>query len=250
MPSPAPAAPSALLRELMAERNWPEVRIESARVLASVPDDETARLGEALSLPFTQARERLEALASHARDALVRASAAYQLGVHAQVAGDARYAWRCLRTAFLAGGSESITLRSAWRMEQIATPATLTADETAILPQLHTVASCAGRDTRRLCQAEDAAIQPASGVFSAPARMIVAFYKRAVAPAIGSRCSLTPSCSAYFLEASRKHGLLGFPMLADRLVREPSEVLKASHPVRVGRKTRYADPVEAHDFWW
>jgi len=74
---------------------------------------------------------------------------------------------------------------------------------------------------------------------------IVRMYRRWVGPAIGARCSLTPSCSEYFLQAGRRHGWLAFPMMADRLVREPSVVAAAE--VRIAG--RIADPLEDHDGW-
>ena len=83
------------------------------------------------------------------------------------------------------------------------------------------------------------------------ARGVVSFYRTFVGPAIGARCVLEPSCSRYFLEASRKHGILGLPMLADRLVREPD----ASAPDRPWVQTpsgqwRHPDPVADHDWWF
>lgn len=83
-----------------------------------------------------------------------------------------------------------------------------------------------------------------------PARVIVAVYRKIVGPAIGERCVLEPSCSRYFLEACRRHGLLGFPMIADRFVREPPE----SHSDRLVRRPdgtwRHSDPVSDHDWWF
>ena len=83
------------------------------------------------------------------------------------------------------------------------------------------------------------------------ARGVVWFYRTFVGTAIGDRCVLQPSCSRYFLQASRKHGLLGIPMTTDRFVREPD----ASAPDRPWVKTpsgewRHPDPVEDHDFWF
>lgn len=84
-----------------------------------------------------------------------------------------------------------------------------------------------------------------------PARAIVGLYRSAIRPAIGSRCNLEPGCSAYFLEASRRHGLTGIPMLADRLVREPGVNARGEYPVSMPSGTiRYADPIEDHDFWF
>jgi putative component of membrane protein insertase Oxa1/YidC/SpoIIIJ protein YidD len=80
-------------------------------------------------------------------------------------------------------------------------------------------------------------------------RWIVALYRSSIRPAIGSRCSLTPSCSEYFLQAGKAHGLLAFPIVADRLVREPGVVQDAEHPVQTGEHIRYADPLTDHNHW-
>ena len=88
------------------------------------------------------------------------------------------------------------------------------------------------------------------GLFSLPGRAVVRFYRAQVSPAIGSRCSLNPSCSEYFLQASRKHGLLGVPLIGDRFIREPDVVGAEETIVELPDGAyRIADPVEAHDFW-
>jgi len=75
-------------------------------------------------------------------------------------------------------------------------------------------------------------------------RVVVGFYREWIRPAIGSRCSLSPSCSEYFLTAARRHGWWAFPMMADRLVREPGLVSSAPDP-----NQRVSDPVDDHDWW-
>ena len=93
-------------------------------------------------------------------------------------------------------------------------------------------------------------VKPRHGPGAAFARAVVRFYRGFIASAIGARCVLEPSCSQYFLEASRKHGILGIPMIADRFVREPPE----SHSDRLIRtksgQWRHHDPVEDHDWWF
>ncbi len=79
---------------------------------------------------------------------------------------------------------------------------------------------------------------------------VVGFYRLFVGPAIGDRCVLEPSCSRYYLEASRKHGILGVPMVADRFVREPVE---SNSPRRIRMPDgswRHPDPVSDHDWWF
>ncbi|MFO7535377.1 MAG: membrane protein insertion efficiency factor YidD [Kiritimatiellia bacterium] len=80
-----------------------------------------------------------------------------------------------------------------------------------------------------------------------PVKGLVGFYRFAVAPAIGSRCILEPSCSRYAMESARQAGWLSIPMMGDRLIREPSVVQEAARPVRdAGGGIRYADPVADH----
>jgi putative component of membrane protein insertase Oxa1/YidC/SpoIIIJ protein YidD len=69
-----------------------------------------------------------------------------------------------------------------------------------------------------------------------------------IRPVIGNRCSLDPHCSEYFRQASLAHGLLGFPILADRFIREPS-VVQAATPIPVQEGVRYEDSLSDHDEW-
>lgn len=94
-----------------------------------------------------------------------------------------------------------------------------------------------------------AASRTASSTASWPGRALVWLYRTAIRPAIGARCSLDPSCSEYFLQSSRAHGLLGFTLAADRLVREPSVVHAHADPVAPGGNHRIPDPLSDHDFW-
>ena len=79
---------------------------------------------------------------------------------------------------------------------------------------------------------------------------VVGFYRFFVGPAIGDRCVLEPSCSRYYLEASRKHGILGVPMVADRFVREPVESNSPRHIRMPNGSWRHPDPVSDHDWWF
>ena len=83
------------------------------------------------------------------------------------------------------------------------------------------------------------------------ARGVVGFYRTFIGPALGSRCALEPSCSRYFILASRKHGLLGVPMTADRFVREPVVSAPDRPWIRNSEGAwRHPDPVEDHDWWF
>jgi putative component of membrane protein insertase Oxa1/YidC/SpoIIIJ protein YidD len=82
---------------------------------------------------------------------------------------------------------------------------------------------------------------------SLPIEALVGFYRLVVAPALGARCSLSPSCSSYSLQAARERGWLGIPMTADRLIREPSVVMAGKNPFKdANHRTLYPDPVSDH----
>jgi len=77
------------------------------------------------------------------------------------------------------------------------------------------------------------------------------FYRETISQVDGERCQMYPSCSAYSLEAIKKHGFfLGYVMTADRLIHESNEMDNAPKIKLKNGKERYYDPVEANDFWW
>jgi hypothetical protein len=80
-----------------------------------------------------------------------------------------------------------------------------------------------------------------------PVVVMVGFYRLMVAPALGSRCLLDPSCSRYSMQAARERGWLGIPMTGDRLIREPSVVVAREKPIEDEHgHVRFADPVSDH----
>jgi len=59
-----------------------------------------------------------------------------------------------------------------------------------------------------------------------------------------------PTCSAYGLQATERHGfILGIILTADRLIHESDEMSFAPM-VEVGGTVRFLDPVDNNDFWW
>lgn len=78
----------------------------------------------------------------------------------------------------------------------------------------------------------------------------VRFYQNHLSSVMGRRCPMYPSCSAYSIEAFKKHGLFaGIMMTADRLIHESNETAAAPQ-VMVNGEIRFFDPVAGNDFWW
>lgn len=96
-------------------------------------------------------------------------------------------------------------------------------------------------------------VQSASSVDNPAARLLVGavrFFQRHISPVDGDRCSMTPTCSHYSLQAIGKHGaLMGFVMSADRIVHEYDEQ-RFVPALWDGRRYRFYDPVENNDFWF
>lgn len=88
---------------------------------------------------------------------------------------------------------------------------------------------------------------------SAGARALLStirFYQRFISPVKGERCPMTPTCSAYAVEAIKKHGFfIGWMMTADRLIHEGDEKRSARAVVR-NNKVSFYDPVANNDFWF
>lgn len=88
-----------------------------------------------------------------------------------------------------------------------------------------------------------------SSITGRPVQWLISFYRSQISPAIGQRCSLTPSCSEYGMQSLKKHGVLGVAMIGDRLIREPDVVAEKPAPVRIGNRWFYTDAVSEHDWW-
>ncbi len=83
-----------------------------------------------------------------------------------------------------------------------------------------------------------------------PVKVMVGFYRLMVAPALGSRCVMEPSCSHFSMQAARECGWLGVPMTGDRLITEASMVVARHQPLTNAMgQVRFADPVSDHIGW-
>ncbi len=241
-----------LASELWAEGNWVGARREALRTLAMQPENERALLMAAMAgsqldpAPLQSAAETvLSHLADQAAEREVRQQAGYAFARSRWRAGDLTQAWTAYAGVFREASNRDLFLHSGCalfllRQQQ---PDLGFADP-ALLNQLATCRdlwSWELRDEVRVSGPKNEARLTAK-----PGEWIVRFYRSQIGPAIGHRCSLQPGCSAYFLEASRKHGLLGVPLIADRLVREPGVVSAAERPVVTGEEIRFQDPLKDH----
>jgi hypothetical protein len=204
-----------LAAELFAEGEWAAARTESRRTAPDAPEAARARLLAAMaSLRLgpdpKAARQELAALwRDEAVDLETRCMAAYEFGLaewtngaKAQALGGLKFAYVHTREPPLfwrAGCSLYFFLKAdkALRRAEAATWRSLQSCRDAWPPEVWR--ECRPRKRR------------GSSLASLPGRWVVRFYRAQIGPAIGARCDLHPSCSEYFLHASRAHGLLGVP---------------------------------------
>ena len=248
------AAPPALWESLFGERAWAECRREALR--AAPADPRAAVIADAclLRMPAQDVSGALGRLQSAAQDDRHPAAptAALEIGRHELQHRRIADAWpwfaRALVTTkdpdeFVEAGSALAWIGMRRRDLLRANP--------SLADQLASGRSLWTPDRVRAAAPGSNAGGPLGRLARLPAHTVVHMYRSAIRPAIGRRCNLEPSCSAYFLEASRRHGLAGIPMLADRLVREPGVNSRGEFPVlQPSGDIRYADPIENHDFWF
>ena len=250
------AGPAELAAELFAEGRWQECTRECQRAELVEPASTASQVLEAVAQLRLGRRDaatlgKLAALAAASTTALatdLRALAAFELGRVNWQQGDLTNAYRRCRAAFQGAVSPELFARSSRLLAELLRSEPGLGKEDPVLVQ--TVETCRPLWTPEVVG--EVLGTPAQGAFAVeakPVQWIVTLYRANIRPALGARCSLTPSCSEYFLQAGKKHGVLAFPMAADRLVREPSVVQAAEQPVPTGDAVRYADPVAQHDFW-
>ena len=80
---------------------------------------------------------------------------------------------------------------------------------------------------------------------------IVSIFKDHISAVDGDRCPSVPTCSAYGVEAFKKHGFfMGWMMTVDRLIHEGKEETTVSPLIYTNGKWRIYDPIKNNDFWW
>lgn len=254
-----------LARELFAESNFPACRLECQRQLQEFPADAEARLLKALA----ERRMGLDSsvvLRSLAEDPAVPPEiglrACYAWARSQWCAGDWRGAFACFHRVFNETKETALSIRAGCALSQLLRQhPELAREYPELRPQAETLRALFSREIISECRMPFSDIRPkpaeaaltdgqTPGAWSGrPGAWIIAFYQRQIRPALGERCSLSPSCSEYAREAFHKHGLLGFALAADRLFREPSVVAAAAKPIKLDGKLLYEDPLSAHDWW-
>lgn len=245
------ADPEPLVLSLFAEGDWSACRVEGLRAMRQAPDDPwpmllTAAATLRLNPADARAQAMLEAIAlDDARSVDLSAMAAYERGRASAAAGHAADAVPWLKQAFLTARDRALFLRAGRLLCRLDDSNDASVVDPALRDQLRAARPLwAGQ---RQDNALEDTMRPVVG--SAPGQWIVSFYRSQISPAIASRCALIPSCSEYFRLACIRHGLVGFPMGADRLIREPSVIASGPAPIAVGGELRFPDPVSDHDFW-
>jgi len=245
-----PGDPSIeLARSLFAEERWQECRTEAARRLAAAPRD-----AEAIYLKAAAERrcgiDSTKALRAVHEDPaapeLLRQLAACELARAKWQAGDPAGALPLFREVFDAAAQRDIFLEAACSIALIFRDNPRLASGNAGLKlQVRTCYPLFTPELRASCDPR----APRAGRAARLVGSLIGLYQSQVSPAIGSRCSLTPSCSRYATEAVRRHGLLGLAVYADRGYREPAVVARRERIVRDGDSIKVADPLDDHDWW-
>ena len=248
--------PLDLAADLFGEGQWASARVESLRVQAAEtgPEVNRARLLSAASLlRMGTARERAKSdLSSLWQDAAIdletRCMAAYELGLADWADGGNTNVLATLKFAYLKAREAPLFWRAGCSLYFfLKANKPIRRQEAATWQSLQSCRDVWPLEVWRECRPRK---KNGDSLAALPGKWIVKFYRAQIGPAIGSRCDLLPSCSEYFVQASRAHGLLGIPIMADRFIREPSVVSAAAKPVEMpDGHIRYSDPVSDHDFW-
>ena len=239
--------------DLFEDAEWRVCFRECQRILSVSPSDPTARLLESvvslrLNRRIDYSITSLKKLSYSDEPTAIRAMAAYECGRAEWKTGNHDAAFKLLQVTFHNTLETELFLRGACSLFLLMKDKPeLRKDNIDLVTQINTSRALWYGKLFEECRLKEH--EKRTRTLARPGQWIVAFYRSQLSPAIGQRCSLMPSCSEYFLQACRKHGLLGFPMQGDRLVREPGVVMAGRNSVMVGGLIKYEDPVHDHDFW-
>jgi len=257
---------NTLAAELFREADWRACRTECSRTLISRPAPAIQlmhavcglRLGldskpelEKLCTPQSQNSQRRDTT-SHADpnwmpNPEVTAMAHYELGRALWLDNDPSAAFKHLEQAFLEAPTTDIYSHAGGTLYLMLQENPQLAEQS---PQLKTIlATCRKEWDSKLFNECRKPKTKKHRITTAPARWLIHFYQKQISPAIGSRCSLHPSCSHYATQALKTHGLTGIGAMADRFIREPDVVKYRKNPVKINGHTKFSDPLSDHDWW-
>ena len=249
-------SPLDLATDLFSEGQWDTARIECLRVQAELsgPSADRARLLSAVSV-LRMGKGRDEAKVDlfslwqdSAADLETRCMAAYELGLADWADGGKTNVLASPKFAYLTAPDAPLFWRAGCSLYFfLKANKPIRRQEATTWQSLQSCRDAWPLEVWRECRPRK---KKGDSLATLPSKWIVKFYRAQIGPAIGSRCDLLPSCSEYFSQASRAHGLLGIPIMADRFIREPSVVSAAANPVTMpDGHIRYPDPVSDHDLW-
>ncbi len=100
----------------------------------------------------------------------------------------------------------------------------------------------------------DAKAPPAAGTFRRPSENPFYFafevYRDSITVFDGARCRHRPTCAVYGMRAVEKHGVWGFFLTIDRLLRGmESSALRPLPIVVIEGEPYFLDPLSDSDFW-
>jgi putative component of membrane protein insertase Oxa1/YidC/SpoIIIJ protein YidD len=247
--APAGDVSATLAESLFAEGHWQECRVEAARRLALDPADMDAAYLRAAAerrcgLDSTAALRAVHE--NPATSALTRQRAACELGRAVWQAGNTGAALSLFQEVFDTAQCRDVFLEAACSISLILRDdRRLASEHKGLKAQVRT---CREFFTPELWKSCDPRPQR-SNRSARPVEWLIRLYQTQVSPALGTRCSLAPSCSAYALQALRRHGLLGLSIYADRAYCEPRLVTRRDRLIESNGVRRIADPLDDHDWW-
>jgi len=229
-------------------------RREALRERAANPDNAWANMyfhaaGMHGDIRFDESISGLEQVAEEFQNNRAVASAAhFHLGLDAWSRRDTANAWKYLSRSFQHHeNDEQYKLAGCMLfMIQWDHPEVIPESDSSLVTQLRTMRPLWTRERIDAALKYKESREEQNAVSGKPGQWVVSFYQSQVGPAIGNRCSLHPSCSRYFRQASKEHGIKGIALIGDRLVREPGVVGRAEKTVFVDGQEKIADPVSDH----
>ena len=236
---------------LFTEKDWATCRRECRRILIAEPTNNAIRFlhasaGARSSLEITTDLESL--IEDKKIPTSIRHAARIELANLLWKKKSITKAFEHFVTVFIETNSADMFKRSGCSLSIILKQNTELAKKNIyIQSQLKSSTSLWSTDLIAECSVNNESVQSAwSGK---PAEWIISFYQSQISPAIGERCTLSPSCSEYAIHALKKHGALGLAIYADRAIREPDVIHKHKSPIVIDNRQKYRDTLNEHDYW-